>query len=130
MRHFKLEDVPGVTINRQLNERQIKLLASPASIIQRQHFSVGVSIIDPGRVHEEHKHDHNEEMIVVLAGEGMAKIAGQEFAVRQGSIIGIDPGEAHGFANTGSAALTLLWIYDPPGAESRFIPPAAKEGMA
>lgn len=128
MRHCKLDEVAGVIINKQINERRIKLLASPNSAIKREQFSVGVSIVEPGRIHEEHKHDQSEEMIVVISGEGQTKIAGHEFAVGYGSVIDIDRGEPHGFVNTGQAPLTLLWIYDPPGAESKFISKSTKEG--
>jgi quercetin dioxygenase-like cupin family protein len=121
MKYFKLDDVAGVTINQQINERQIKLLASPVSSIQRQQFSVGVSIVAPGRIHEQHKHEGSQELIVVIGGEGLAQIAGQEFAIGYGGVISIERGESHGFVNTGKSALTLLWIYDPPGAESKFI---------
>ncbi len=121
MKYFKLDDVAGVTINQQINERQIKLLASPVSSVRREQFSVGVSIIEPGRIHEQHKHDGSQELIVVIGGEGLATIAGQEFAIGLGSVISIDRGESHGFVNTGGSALTLLWIYDPPGAESKFL---------
>ena len=130
MQHFSLDDVAGVTINKQINERRIKVLASPTSSIKRQQFSVGMSLIEPGKIHEEHKHDGNEELIVVMGGEGMAKIAGQEFAVGYGSVIAIDPGDYHGFVNTGHQPLILLWIYDPPGAESKFATRVPREGMA
>jgi hypothetical protein len=42
----------------------------------------------------------------------------------------IDRSESHGFLNTGQSALVLLWIYDPPSAESKFISQSTKEGMA
>jgi quercetin dioxygenase-like cupin family protein len=130
VQHFKLDEVAGVTINQQINERRIKLLASPTSSIKRHQFSVGVSIVEPGKIHEKHKHDESEELIVVIGGEGLAEIAGQEFAIGYGSVIGIDRGESHGFVNTGQSALVLLWIYDPPGAERKFSGERAKEGMA
>jgi quercetin dioxygenase-like cupin family protein len=130
MRHFKLDEVAGVTINQQINERRIKLLASPVSDVRREQFSVGVSIVEPGKVHEEHAHDGSEELIVVIGGEGWAKIAGQEFAIGYGSVIDIDRGEPHGFVNTGRSPLVLLWIYDPPGAERKFSGGRTKEGTA
>jgi mannose-6-phosphate isomerase-like protein (cupin superfamily) len=130
VRHFKLDEVSGVTINQQINERRIKLLASPVSEIRRQNFSVGVSIVAPGKVHEEHQHDASEELIVVIGGEGQAKIAGQEFAIGYGSVIDIGKGESHGFVNPSQSPLVLLWIYDPPGAEKKFVSERAKEGMA
>ena len=129
VRHFKIDEVTGVTINEHTNERLIKLLASPISDVKRQQFSVGLSIIEPGRIHEEHKHDTSEELIVVIAGHGLARIACQEFPISYGSVIDISQGEPHGFANTGQSILTLLWIYDPPGAEKRFVSKGAKEGM-
>jgi transketolase len=124
MRHLKIDDVTSVTINKDINERRIKLLASPISSISRQQFSVGVSIVGPGKIHEEHRHEGSEEIVICIGGEGLAKIAGHEFPVGYGSVIGIDQGEPHQFLNTGQQPLTLLWIYDPPGAERKFVPKA------
>lgn len=120
--HFtSLEEIDGITINEGLNERTIKILASHSSIINRDKFTAGVSIIGPGKIHEEHAHDANQELIVVMGGQGVAKISGREFDIRFGSVIGLDRGEPHAFVNTGATELTLLWIYDPPGAENKFI---------
>lgn len=130
MQHFTIDEVAGVTINENINERLIKLLASPISDIRREQFSVGLSIIAPGRVHEEHKHDESEELIVVVGGQGQAKVAGQEFSIAYGSVIDINRGESHGFVNTGQSTLVLLWIYAPPGAEKKFSRGNKKEGMA
>lgn len=67
--------------------------------------------------------------MIVIGGEGIAEIAGQKFAVGYGSIISIERGEYHGFVNTGQSALILYWIYDPPGAESKFSSKSPKEMM-
>ena len=115
-----LGEIDGLTINEGINERTIKILASRNSIIKREQFTVGVSIIGPGQIHEEHGHDGNQELIVVIGGQGLAKISGQESEIHFGSILGLDRGEPHAFINTGTTELTLLWIYDPPGAEDKF----------
>ncbi|MDR3592337.1 MAG: cupin domain-containing protein [Negativicutes bacterium] len=121
MYHTTLDKIEGVTINQDINERMIKVLASRRSAIKRDQFTVGVSIIGPGKIHEEHKHDDNQELITVIGGEGVARIDGREFAISQGSVIGLDRGERHGFVNTGKTDLMMLWIYDPPGAEEKFL---------
>jgi transketolase C-terminal domain/subunit len=132
--HQSVEDVavmraiPNMTVIVPADEHAARKAVFAS--IKRQQFSVGMSLIEPGKIHEEHKHDGNEELIVVMGGEGMAKIAGREFAVGYGSVIAIDPGEYHGFVNTGHQPLILLWIYDPPGAESKFVTRVPKEGMA
>lgn len=117
---IKLEDIAGKIINEGENERTIKMLASLKSNIKREDFSVGVSIISPGKVHEEHFHSGSKEIIFVLAGEGIGKISGQELCLEVGDIIDIGDAEPHGFINTGDEDLKLLWIYSPPGPELRF----------
>lgn len=112
----------GKSINDDsIHQRVVRILASPHSPISREHYSVGMSAIPSGHVHEEHAHEHNRELIVVLQGSGKGVIAGETFTVSAGSVIAIEPGEAHTFSNTGDEDLQLLWIYDPPGAEARFL---------
>jgi quercetin dioxygenase-like cupin family protein len=126
MHRTSLEEMDGITINELLNERTIKILASRNSAIARDQFTAGVSIIGPGKIHEEHLHEGNQELILVIGGQGEAKISGQTFDIRFGSVIGLERGEPHGFVNTGETDLMLFWIYDPPGEEEKFCKIASK----
>jgi mannose-6-phosphate isomerase-like protein (cupin superfamily) len=122
LRHFAIDDIKGKEINSgTINQRRIKLLASPQSPAKREQYSCGMAIIPAGHIHEEHAHPTSEELIYVVSGTGDAKIGGVEFVVGPGQIIAIDKGEAHQFFNTGPDELRLLWIYAPPGPEIRFL---------
>jgi mannose-6-phosphate isomerase-like protein (cupin superfamily) len=122
MLHFSIDDIKGKEINSgTINQRRIKLLASPKSPAKRDEYSCGMAIIPAGHVHEPHAHDASEELIYVVSGTGVAKVGGNEFTVGSGQMIAIDKGEAHQFFNTGPDELRLLWIYSPPGPEIRFL---------
>jgi len=116
-----IEHVKGKVINEGVNEREVRLLASPYSQIKREDFSVGVTIIQPGHVHEEHRHVDHQELIVVLGGEGIARVSGEEFIVSRGCVIDLEKNEPHKFINNGESNLELLWIYSPPGPEKKFL---------
>ena len=119
--HIHINRIKGKIINEGIYERKIKILSSPSSTIKRSDFTVGISIIGPGKVHEKHQHDKNEELIIVIKGKGIAKIANKQFEISMGSVIGLGKNELHEFINTGTTDLQILWIYSPPGAEEKFL---------
>ena len=124
MQQFSVNKVRGKAINENtVNEREIKLIASvdPRAPIQRDTFGCGMTIMQPGQVHEEHAHPDSEEMILVISGSGTARIGGKEINVHPMDVIGIDRGEAHTFTNAGEVPLRLYWVYNPPGPEKKFI---------
>jgi mannose-6-phosphate isomerase-like protein (cupin superfamily) len=122
MRHLSISDIRGKVINPgTVNERLIKLLASPKGPIVRKEYGCGVTIVTPGQIHEEHAHPDSEELILVLQGTGTGKVSGQEIQIGPRDIVAISKGESHQFANTGSEELILYWIYSPSGPEVRFL---------
>ena len=123
MQQYAIKDVKGVQINEgTIHERCIKLFASsdPRAKIQRP-YGCGMTIMEPGQVHEEHAHPDSEEMILVVQGTGTARIGGKEITIAPMEVIGIDKGEPHTFANTGDTHLCMYWVYTPPGPETKFI---------
>lgn len=119
---FSVDSVKGKVINEgTINERRIKLFASPYSKAKRDAYGCGMAIIDPGQIHEEHAHENSEELILVVKGTGKGRVGGQDLTVQPGDLIAIDKGEPHTFTNTGSEQLQLYWIYSPPGPEKRFL---------
>lgn len=122
MLHFTLDNIEGNDINQgTINERKIKLLASPKSPAKRDEYGCGMAIIPVGHTHEEHAHEMNEELIYVISGEGYGIIEGNKIDIAAGHIIAIDKKERHSFYNTGREELKLLWIYSPSGPEVRFL---------
>lgn len=116
-----IDAIKGKSINDgTVNQRRIKLIASPVSMIRRDSFGCGMTIMPPGHVHEAHRHAGNEELIYVVSGIGEAHVGGTVTAVAAGNIISLDRDEPHQFVNTGTGELRLLWVYSPSGAEIRF----------
>ena len=58
-------------------------------------------------------HSAAYEFFYVLAGEGIAKCAGSDVAVRQGSALLLKPGHEHVVINTGPGKLYTLTIMTP-----------------
>ena len=74
MLKFTVDSVKGKVINPgTINERRIKLFASPYSPAKRDAYGCGMALIDPGQVHEEHAHPDSEELIFVVQGTGTGR---------------------------------------------------------
>jgi uncharacterized cupin superfamily protein len=74
-------------------------------------LGAGVDIVPPGkRACPYHFHYAQEEMFVILEGEGTLRVAGEMIPIRAGDVIGIPPGPEypHQIINTSDAPLTYL----------------------
>jgi uncharacterized cupin superfamily protein len=71
-------------------------------------------ILPPGKAaYPRHAHHVNEEMFVVLAGEGTYRVGDESYPVREGDVIGAPPGDAstaHQIFNSGASELRYLSI--------------------
>jgi quercetin dioxygenase-like cupin family protein len=79
-----------------------------------------VGEIPPGRA-PEHSHPY-DELVLILAGEGVLHTGGGDHPIRAGSCAHLPPGLRHCLENTGPAMLRVLGVFHP--ADS----PAAKNG--
>jgi len=76
-------------------------------------LGAGIDIVPPGkRACPYHFHYAQEELFVVLEGEGTLRVAGEMLPIRKGDVIGIPPGPQypHQIINTSGAPLTYLSI--------------------
>jgi uncharacterized cupin superfamily protein len=76
-------------------------------------LGAGVDIVPPGkRSCPYHFHYAQEEMFVVLEGEGTLRVAGEMIPIRAGDVIGIPPGPEypHQIINTSNAPLKYLSV--------------------
>lgn len=73
---------------------------------------IGVAEIEPGDsgVFTNHYHDL-AEAYYFLSGEGIVKIADQDFSVRPGTTTFIPKGAEHAVFNTGSEILKFLYVF-------------------
>ncbi len=64
--------------------------------------------LEPGATIGVHRHGANEEVYVVLAGNGVMIVNDERQAVKTGDIILNKPGWAHGIENTSPEPLAML----------------------
>ncbi len=122
METFSAEDFHGVVIHENtVNEREVRLFASPDCPVRRENFACGMAVIASGQVHEEHVHPDSDELILVYQGQGTGTVGGKELTISRGDVIAIDRGEPHTFTNTGREDLCLYWVYSPPGPEKKYM---------
>lgn len=67
-----------------------------------------------------HLHQHEDEIIVIRMGSGIATLGEREVAVAAGAIVYVPQGVWHGLRNAGTETLGMSAIYSPPGFEQAF----------
>jgi mannose-6-phosphate isomerase-like protein (cupin superfamily) len=67
-----------------------------------------------------HLHQHEDEIIVIRTGSGIATLGEREVAVAAGAIVYVPQGVWHGLRNNGTETLGMSAIYSPPGFEQAF----------
>lgn len=67
-------------------------------------------VIPPGSTIGYHRHGNNEEMYILLDGEGMMTIDEKEFTVRKGDMILNPAGGSHGLLNNSDQDIDLVVI--------------------
>ena len=76
-----------------------------------------LSVLPPGEgVPIIHTHKGNEEIYIVLSGEGQYQVDGQQFAIHEGSIVRVAPAGKRCIRNTGKGALTFICFQAKAGS--------------
>jgi mannose-6-phosphate isomerase-like protein (cupin superfamily) len=78
--------------------------------LQGQWNFVDYAVLPPGSSIGIHTHGKNEELYLVLEGEGLMHRDGREFRVGPGSVVLNRPGGTHGLRNDGENALRLFVV--------------------
>lgn len=74
----------------------------------------GRQAIAPGAECGEHSTDSHEEVLVVLDGQGVARLGtGQELGIRGGQVAYIPPHATHNIINTGTGMLRYIYVVAP-----------------
>ena len=68
----------------------------------------------------EHVHDHHEEVIIVLEGDGTVTLDGEAHPMRAGTILYLAPGSRHQFINQGKIPLRFCFVLTPSGLKDFF----------
>ncbi len=95
--------------------RWTRNLVGGLSGIQSEHFQLGWVVLDPdgGQVPW---HDHvQEEIYLIVDGEGEMCVGEERSPVRAGQCVAIPPGTFHQLTNLGPTPLTFLYCYGPAG---------------
>lgn len=73
-------------------------------------ITMGISTFEPGAGIFLHTHPC-EEVVVILDGEAMAEIDGQEYRVGQYDTSFVPPGVPHRFWNASNRPMTMMYMY-------------------
>ena len=68
----------------------------------------------PGSQQARHRHPAQEQVYVIVRGEGQMLVGGEERAVGEGALVFIPPGAEHAIRNTGSEMLAYVSATAPP----------------
>jgi quercetin dioxygenase-like cupin family protein len=98
-------------------DRRFRVLFGPGRGCEAATQFVGE--IPPGRA-PEHTHAY-DELVLVLAGQGVAHVADGDRPLAPGARLHLPPGLAHCLENTGADELVVLGVFHPGGS------PAAKK---
>jgi mannose-6-phosphate isomerase-like protein (cupin superfamily) len=94
--------------------------AAKANTFFRQVLSTGpnaqivVMSIPPGGEIGEEVHDHVDQVLAFVAGEGIAVLEGEESAVGPDRVVHVPAGLRHNVVNRGPVDLRLYTVYAPP----------------
>jgi len=88
------------------------------SVVHATPLAASILQLPAGAKVAEHVHDHETEMLYVLAGSGTMTIDGNQLPIAATSVIQIPPGTKHAFV--AAEAVRALQIYTPAGPEQRF----------
>lgn len=67
-----------------------------------------------------HKHKQNEEVYIILRGEGIFILDGNDYPVKAGDVIRVEPEVSRGNRNTGSEPLTYVCIQAKAGSLEQY----------
>ena len=83
-------------------------------------FSMGTQTVAAQCFIREHTHAHNDEVIHMLEGKGIARLDGVEYPIEKGSTVFIGRNRKHHFINRSDEPFTFLWLMMPGGLDDFF----------
>lgn len=114
-------------------ERYGARLALIAPLIGAQKLGYNLTVIEPGKVaFPLHNHWANEELFLVLEGEGEVRIGEARFPLRKGDVIACPPGgpdTAHQIVNTSKSQMRIFAVSTKITPEVCDYPDSGKFGI-
>ena len=77
---------------------------------------VGYTVLPPGARHDKHRHPHVDEFLVILKGRGYVYTDGEDEPSGEGDVIFTPRGHWHGFNNTGTEDVVIVWGWSGAGS--------------
>lgn len=79
--------------------------------LESKSFEMSVHRLLPGQgIPFLHRHKNNEELYVIIQGQGRFLLDGEELPVREGDVLRVDPAAVRAWAATNDSALVYLCI--------------------
>jgi mannose-6-phosphate isomerase-like protein (cupin superfamily) len=103
-----------MTFNEDIAERAKRNTYFREVLATGPHAQVVVMSIPPGGEIGEETHTDVDQVLVFVAGEGVAILDGQRSPVGPERLVLVPAGTRHNFVNTGTADLRLYTVYAPP----------------
>jgi quercetin dioxygenase-like cupin family protein len=76
-----------------------------------EHHVVGLTVFQPGAMHEPHRHPRAEEAQYLIQGQGRALVGDEWIEQATGDTVFVPRGEWHGFEATGDGETIMIWTY-------------------
>lgn len=83
-------------------------------------FAVGSEKLLPDESIHVHRHSDLEEIVIITSGKGKAFLGDKYISIEAGSLVFIPQQVWHGFDNTGTENIELLWLFPKQGMEQYF----------
>ena len=81
-----------------------------------ENFLLGWTVLPPGARHDRHRHHEADEFFVVLQGSGMVYTDRGREPSSKGDVVFTPRGHWHGFDNTGTEDVVLVWGWSGAGS--------------
>ena len=98
----------------------VEIRVSPLQYQQAVGVEQGIQVVAPGGSVRKHRHNGQQELILVFEGEGVAEIDGREYPMFSGASFYLAPHKSHRFTNTGEGELKFFWVFLPGGLADFF----------
>jgi len=106
-------------VGRWVDDRVVAVLGSPGNGLSER-MAFGMSALPAGVRTPSHSHEA-EELAIVLHGTGVIRVGDADHSVAPGDVVVAGPWVPHVRTASGHGALVVMWVYAPPGSESRWL---------
>lgn len=84
-----------------------------STLYQSAHLLVGLNAFESGQSHALHAHAGMDKVYLVVEGEGLFLLDGQQLPMRAGDLLVAPDGVPHGVQNNSSARLLVMALLAP-----------------